>query len=172
MKHLKKLKLYNPKKPALGVTVSYLCDDDGNDWYDSQKEFSPNTVKIAYDKNGIVVAVSRDISMLWPINLSVVEFSSNKIPPNLSDSGDWVFDGLKIIPREYTDDEIIYKTEQKKKQLIENAYSLMKPLELANKHHMSTEEENKKLMELEKYVVTLNRMDTSTGQYIEFPVFK
>lgn len=170
MKHLKKLKQYIPDNPALGVTVSYLCDEDGNDWYENQKEFSPDTVKISYDENGVVVAISKDISMLWPINLSVVELSLNEVPSNLSDSGEWVFDGLMLISREYTDDECRNKAEKRKAQLIEDAYYLMKPLELADKHQMSTVEEKRKLMELEKYVVILSRLDTSSDQNIEWPV--
>lgn len=159
MKNLKNLKQYIPDEPALGTTVAYLRDEDGNDWYEHQKEFSADTVKVAYDAEGIIWAVACDVSMLWPINLSVVEVSVRNAPRGLSDTGGWVFNGSAIVPRVYSAEEIQSQTEQKKARLIDEAYAAMKPLELAVKHDMATDEEKAQLDAWERYSVLLSRIN-------------
>ncbi|HIH5644638.1 tail fiber assembly protein [Serratia marcescens] len=159
MKHLKNLKKYIPAEPALGRTVSYLCDEDGRDWYESQKDFSNDTIKVVYDADGIILSVASDVSMLWPINLSVVEVSVQNAPKGLSDSGEWVFNGSAIVPRVYSTEEIQSQTEQKKTRLIDEAYAAMKPLELAVKHDMATDEEKAQLDAWERYSVMLSRIN-------------
>ncbi|ECH0347212.1 tail fiber assembly protein, partial [Salmonella enterica] len=53
--------------------VTWLFDEDGKNWYDEQKNFAADTLKIAYNKNGIIVSISKDVSMINPAGLSVVE---------------------------------------------------------------------------------------------------
>jgi hypothetical protein len=56
-----------------GVSIMVFIDEDGNDWYKSQGEFSTTTLKFMFDEKGNVVAASWDASMLAPENLSVSE---------------------------------------------------------------------------------------------------
>ena len=67
--------------------VQVLEDDSGNDWYDIQKKFSENTLKIVIDDDDNIISYSYDVSMLNPNGYSVCELDSNvKIPHDLFSS--------------------------------------------------------------------------------------
>ncbi|OCJ30569.1 tail fiber assembly protein [Serratia sp. 14-2641] len=57
----------------------------------------------------------------------------------------------------------------RKAQLLNEAYAAMKPLELAVKHDMATDEEKAKLDAWERYSVLLSRVDTSKAPDIAWP---
>ncbi|XOQ12216.1 MAG: hypothetical protein ACFWUK_25865 [Serratia liquefaciens] len=72
--------LYEPKVVSFelrGLNVQFLKSDSGEDWYQCQKLFAKDTVKIAFDDRGVICSYSEDISSLWPINLSVAEVPNN-----------------------------------------------------------------------------------------------
>ncbi|SIY57340.1 tail fiber assembly protein [Shigella sonnei] len=78
MMHLKNIKAGNPKTPeqyqlTKKAGVVWLFCEDGKNWYEEQKNFQPDTIKIAYDENNIIVAVSKDVSTINPEGLSIVE---------------------------------------------------------------------------------------------------
>ena len=80
MMHLKNIKAGNPKTPeqyqlTKKAGVVWLYTEDGKNWYEEQKNFQPDTIKIAYDKNNVIVTVSKDVSTINPEGLSVVEVS-------------------------------------------------------------------------------------------------
>ncbi|TXE36452.1 tail fiber assembly protein [Serratia marcescens] len=159
MKLLKNLKQYTPDEPALGGAVAYLCDEDGNDWYEQQKEFSPDTVKIAYDSDGIIWAVSRDVSMLWPVNLSVAEIAEEKIPGELTDVGLWAFDGKSITPRKYSESERIKLVEEKKKQLLADANQKTQAWQTQLMLGMISDADKKLLITWMEYVQKIQALD-------------
>lgn len=159
MKLLKNLKQYTPDEPALGVAVAYLCDEDGNDWYEQQKEFSPDTVKIAYDSDGIIWAVSRDVSMLWPVNLSVAEIAEEKIPEELTDVGLWAFDGKSITPRKYSKSERLKLVEEKKKQLLADANQKTQAWQTQLMLGMISDADKKLLITWMEYVQKIQALD-------------
>lgn len=169
MKKLKNFKQYIPETPTFGTSVAYLHDEAGNDWYEQQKEFASETVKFAYDEDGIICAVTRDVSLLWPINLSVAELNEEDAPDGLSDNGQWFFDGFNIMARVYTQDEIKSQAKQKKSQLLSEVYATMKPLELAVKNNMANNEEKAQLSAWERYCVLLNRVNTDDAPDITWP---
>lgn len=169
MKHLKNLKQYAPKIPSLGLDVTYLCDEIGNDWYEHQKEFSDETVKIAYDVNGVICAFSHDVSMIWPFNLSVVEFSEEDTPKELSDTGEWIFDGKTIIPRQFSQAELEKKAQKDKDQLMALATKVIAPLQDAKELGIATEEELTKLKEWVIFRIQTNRIEVSTAPDITWP---
>ena len=77
MQHLKNLKKYTPddENSLLLIkehNVEFYISEDGRDWYESQADFSPDTLKIAYDESGIIRSISRDVSSIYPRNLSIV----------------------------------------------------------------------------------------------------
>lgn len=114
MQHIKNLKRYTPEELFLGENVIYLQDDNGIDWYAAQKLFSPDTVKLAYDESGIICAINSDVSMLWPIGLSVIELNLTKLPKRCLANGEWVFDGKKVSQRAYSAEEMMARAEAKK----------------------------------------------------------
>ncbi len=78
MMHLKNISVGNPKTLAqFQLTkrsgVIWLYSEDGKNWYEQQKNFAADTLKIAYDKNGVIVNISKDVSTINPSGLSVVE---------------------------------------------------------------------------------------------------
>ncbi|MGK0601874.1 DUF4376 domain-containing protein [Yokenella regensburgei] len=79
--------------------VMFLMSEDGADWYDCQKNFNPSSIKFAYDSQGIIrsIATDKDVSTLWPIELSVAEVLDTIENRRADISGNWGFDGDKII---------------------------------------------------------------------------
>lgn len=59
----------------------------------------------------------------------------------------------------YSTEEIQSQTGQKKARLIDEAYAAMKPLELAVKQDMATDEEKARLDAWERYSVLLSRIN-------------
>lgn len=69
MQHLKNIKSGNPKtKEQYQLTknfdVIWLWSEDGKNWYEEVKNFQPDTIKIVYDANNIIVAITKDASTL------------------------------------------------------------------------------------------------------------
>lgn len=78
MIHLKNIKIGNAKTPEqYELTkkhgVIWLYSEDGKNWYEEVKNFQPDTIKIVYDENNIIVAITKDSSTLNPEGFSVVE---------------------------------------------------------------------------------------------------
>ena len=78
MMHLKNIKAGNPKtveqyELTRQFGVVWLYSDDDRNWYEEQKNFQGDTIKIAYTADGIIVAVDKDVSTINPEGLSVVE---------------------------------------------------------------------------------------------------
>lgn len=78
MMHLKNISAGNPKTMAqIQLTkrsgVIWLYSEDRQNWYEEQKKFAADTLKIAYDQNGVIVNISKDVSTINPTGLSVVE---------------------------------------------------------------------------------------------------
>lgn len=77
--------------------VLFLFSEDGQEWYESQKQFAPDTIKFTYDSDGVIRSISRDVSALWPVNLSVAEVPDTTANRRADISGRWGFDGENII---------------------------------------------------------------------------
>ncbi|EIC0887635.1 DUF4376 domain-containing protein [Salmonella enterica subsp. enterica serovar Mikawasima] len=75
----------------------FLFSGDGQEWYESQKQFAPDTIKFAYDADGVIRSISRDVSALWPVGLSVAEIPDTTANRRADISGRWGFDGANII---------------------------------------------------------------------------
>ncbi|STE19195.1 tail fiber assembly protein [Escherichia coli] len=74
MQHLKNIKSGNPKtKEQYQLTknfdVIWLYTEDGKNWYEEVNNFQEDTIKIVYDENNIIVAITKDASTL---NLKVI----------------------------------------------------------------------------------------------------
>lgn len=78
MMHLKNIKAVNAKTlEQYELTkkhgVIWLYSEDEKNWYEEVKNFQPDTIKIVYDENNIIVAITKDASTLNPEGFSVVE---------------------------------------------------------------------------------------------------
>ncbi|EAZ3152275.1 hypothetical protein M8D79_003997 [Salmonella enterica] len=90
---LKNLTRYTPETYISGVI--YLRDDEGNDWYESQKLFREDTWKIVYGDDGIICSCAKDVSMLYPVDMSVTEVEA--LPAGFDADLTWRFDGTSIV---------------------------------------------------------------------------
>ncbi|EDI8720429.1 phage tail protein [Salmonella enterica] len=77
--------------------VLFLFSEDGQEWYESQKQFAADTIKFSYDSDGIIRSISRDVSALWPVNMSVAEVADTTANRRADISGRWGFDGENVI---------------------------------------------------------------------------
>ncbi|ELE9728656.1 tail fiber assembly protein [Enterobacter kobei] len=166
-------KNFQPYTPEVNETpelnIGYLISDEGADWYECQSEFSDATMKIGFDATGLIRTHAIDVSMLWPVGLSVTEVAMADLPEGFSGAGQWLFDGKAIIAREYTHEELVAQANIKKQKLMAAASSAIAPLQDAVDIAESTEEELTQLQAWKKYRVLLNRLDISTAPDIEWP---
>ncbi|KER01350.1 tail fiber assembly protein [Photorhabdus temperata] len=162
--------IFTPYTPKNCIPyVQYLKDDKGNDWYKIQKEFSEGTIKFTFNKAGIITSLSKDISSLFPIYLSVAELESKNIPESLDISGKWFFDGKKIIPRIYTLEERIHQIENQKTEKMVATNMTIQPLQDSIDLDIATDKEIEQLIAWKKYRVLLSKVDTSQPDRIQWP---
>lgn len=69
MMHLKNITAGNPKtKEQYQLTkqfnIKWLYSDDGKNWYEEQKNFQPDTLKMVYDHNGVIICIERMFQQL------------------------------------------------------------------------------------------------------------
>ncbi|EDV4744430.1 DUF4376 domain-containing protein [Salmonella enterica] len=102
MQNIKNFTRGNPKTAeqlaqANHHRVMFLFSGDGQEWYECQKQFAPDTIKVAYDADGIIRSLSLDVSALWPDGLSVAEVPDTTANRRADISGRWGFDGTTIV---------------------------------------------------------------------------
>lgn len=153
----------------IGGNALFLKDENGNDWYLSQKLFSKDTVKFAYDKKGVLKQINKDVSAIVPVDLSVSELAESDFPEEADQFGRWGFFDGKIEYIAPTTKELVAEAEYKKTILLEEASKIIAPLQDAVDLDMATDEEKTKLLEWKKYRIYLNRVDTSTAPDITWP---
>ncbi|EIC0887636.1 DUF4376 domain-containing protein [Salmonella enterica subsp. enterica serovar Mikawasima] len=88
-----------PEQAALAKRhhIIFLFSQDGQDWYDVQKNFANDTLKVGYDSQGIIRVISTDVSAINPTGLSVTEVPNTTANRRADISGRWGFDGENII---------------------------------------------------------------------------
>lgn len=143
MQHLKNIKSGNPKtKEQYQLTknfdVIWLYTEDGKNWYEELKNFQEDTIKILYDENNIIVAITKDASTLNPEGYSVVEIPDITANRRADDSGKWMFKDGTVVKRIYTADEQ-QQAESQKAALLSEAESVIQPLERAVRLNMATD---------------------------------
>jgi len=176
MINLKNFKRGEPQteeqKELAAVGALFLFDEDGNEWYESQKSFASDTMKIAYRDNGVVAAIARnytDVSSLFPDGMSVAEVENTEQNRRADNRGGWVFDGTGIAERVYTPQEQAAEAEAQKTRLLAAATKVIDPLQDAVELELATDKEASLLKEWKTYRVLLNRVDTSAAPDIEWP---
>ncbi|MEG1691340.1 MAG: tail fiber assembly protein [Hafnia sp.] len=177
MQHLKNMKKYTPDdENSLFLikehNVEFYISDDGSDWYKSQADFLPDTLKIAYDKEDIIRCISQDVSSINPRDLSVVEVEFNTKNKAVNISGGWIFNGGEIKPRQYSQEELRTQAEARKTELLSAAAVAIAPLQDAVDEGIATVEETAALSEWKKYRVTVMRVDVSKPEWPPLPDIK
>ncbi|WP_241355178.1 tail fiber assembly protein, partial [Escherichia coli] len=132
--------------------VIWLYTEDGKNWYEEVKNFQPDTIKIVYDENNIIVEVP--------------DITSNR---RADDSGKWMFKDGAVIKRIYTAGEQQQQAESQKATLLSEAESVIRPLERAVRLSMATDEERSRLEAWERYSVLVSRVDTANPEWPDKP---
>ncbi|ECE0503531.1 tail fiber assembly protein [Salmonella enterica subsp. enterica] len=174
MMHLKNIVAGNPKTPeqyqlTKKFGVVWLFDEDGKNWHEEQKKFSADSLKIAYDKNNIIVDINKDVSAINPEGYSVIELPDITANRRADVSGSWMFNGEQVSKRIYSPEELRQQAEAKKVKLLEEAESVITPLARAVKLGIATDEERQRLEVWEQYSVLVSRVDTSDPDWPEKP---
>ncbi|EAW1173936.1 tail fiber assembly protein [Salmonella enterica subsp. enterica] len=174
MQNFKNFKLIEPSIDQLKKYASFagtpliLESEDGQDWYECQKLFSDDTVKIQYDSDGIIRGVIDKpipergniyaVSMLWPVNASVAELALDDYPDGVTLDGTWKYD--EETRNIYQDADIvssqviINNTRQLNKLLSVCAVSAF-PLQSRVDVGCAIDEQVTALAELKQYVIDL-----------------
>lgn len=159
----KKFERYTPVEPLYG-NVSYSRNADG-DWYEQQKNFAEDTLKILYDDGGRISAFTRDVSQLPdPTGFYVAELSVKAI-----DIDKQRFIGGELVEYQKSQSELIADSEAMKVSLRLKADSEIAWRQDAVDAGIATEEETAALSEWKKYRVLLMRVDTSKPVWPEKP---
>ncbi|EFS2935262.1 tail fiber assembly protein [Escherichia coli] len=174
MLHLKNITAGNPKTAeqyqiTRKYNVTWLFSEDDKNWYEEQKNFQPDTIKIAYDKNNVIVTISKDVSTINPEGLSVVEVSDITENRRADNDGNWMFLDGKVVKREYTEQALQQQAELQKAALLSAAESVIQPLERAVRLNMATNEERARLESWERYSVLVSRVDTAKPEWPQKP---
>ncbi|EPB5228255.1 TPA: tail fiber assembly protein [Citrobacter freundii] len=175
MKHLKNIVAGNAKTPdqfqlTKRFGVIWLFSADGKNWYEEQKNFSADTIKIAYDKNNVIVGINKDVSTIHPDGLSVVEVPDITANRRADASGNWMFLDDRVIKRIYTPDELRQQAEAKKTRLLADATPRINWLEDAQKDGDISADEETELTAMRAYRTALRRLDLSAAPEINWPV--
>lgn len=168
MQDIKNFTPYKPESPVISG-AAHLKSEDGHDWYECQKMFSPDTIKVEYDNNGVITCISRDVSGFWPVGKSVAEVPDTEENRRADISGGWKFKDGKVVQRVYSPEELRKKAEAEKVRCLAEAESAIAPLARAVKMKIATDEEIKRLEAWELYSVMVNRVDTANPDWPEKP---
>ncbi|HBC6391939.1 TPA: tail fiber assembly protein [Citrobacter freundii] len=157
MKQFKKLKLYEPDVKIFPSAL-YLRDEKGKDWYSVIESFSPDTLKIAYRDDGVIVSCEKDASGLFPVNLSVAEIAETSVTVGQSiTDGSWRYiDGKLQQIRNYLAD-----AEAERDNRMAEVTTRINWLEDAQKDGDISADEETELTALRAYRTALRRLNLS-----------
>lgn len=167
---LTNFKLYTPEDPeklALqsDINVLFIRSAEGVDWYDAQKLFKTDLLKIIFKwDTGEILSVSKDVTTLWPIDVCIADIEYDA-DASIEDFKDKVFNPRtgKIIDRVKTKKEIQAEADREVSNRMADATALISPLQYAKDLDMISEEESAYLKELQRYVVYLSRVTSQEG---------
>ncbi|MCZ8881460.1 tail fiber assembly protein [Escherichia albertii] len=166
MMHLKNIKAGNPKtveqyELTRQFGVVWLYSDDDRNWYEEQKNFQGDTIKIAYTADGIIVAVDKDVSTINPEGLSVVEVPDITANRRADISGNWLFKDGAVIKRTYTGEEQRQQAENEKQNLLQLVRDKTQLWDSQLRLGIISDENKQKLTEWLLYAQKVESTDTS-----------
>ncbi|WP_045441423.1 tail fiber assembly protein [Citrobacter sp. S-77] len=157
MKHFTNFKLYEPDDKKL-PTALYLRDENGNDWYSVIDSFLPDTFKVSYRDDGVVIGCELDATGLFPVNLSVAEIAHADVPAEFSvPDGSWFYKDGKL--QQIRDYQSMALAERDMRMA--EATKRIDWLDNAQKDGDISAEEETELVTLRTYRSELRRLDLS-----------
>ena len=168
---LNNFKKYVPDCPNMQqliteINAEFLISDEGVDWYESQKLFNPDFLKVVFEGDtGKILMATRDVTCIpTPHGLCVadVDYDSTVTIIDLHDKVYDVSTGT-IVDKVFTEEEVKAQVESKIASLQKEVSALITPLQYANDLDVATEEEKAYLKNLKLYSVSLIRIPLQDG---------
>ncbi|AQW76251.1 phage tail protein [Escherichia coli M8] len=150
--------------------VTWLFSEDGKNWYEEQKNFASDTIKMVYTGDGRVVWVGKDVTGIEPRNASVIEVPDITANRRITAPGYWF----------YRNDEFVFdyklKAEDERDALLKQVSIMTSEWEKDLLLGLISDEDREKLKAYRIYAKSLQAMDfniiTDKTSYnaIEWPV--
>ncbi|MBT0721055.1 tail fiber assembly protein [Rosenbergiella collisarenosi] len=173
IKNFEKVHPSTPEQLSLSEEcgVIYLQSADGQDWYECQKRFRQDTMKLCFDANNVIRMITRaetgnDVSSLWPEGMSVTELKDTPQNRRADITGGWIYVDEKVVERELSDTDRLERATDQQRKLIKIAAEKIAPLQDALDLEIATEEETQRLKEWKRYRVMLSRVELNTDAVI------
>ncbi|HHD8975353.1 TPA: tail fiber assembly protein [Escherichia coli] len=175
MLHLKNITAGNPKtaeqyQMTKRHSIVWLFSEDGKNWYEEQKNFASDTIKVAYNERGRVVWVGKDVTGIEPTNVSIIELPDITTNRRITVSGYWF----------YRNDEFVFdyklKAEDERDAQLQRVSIMTSEWEKDLLLGLISDEDREKLKAYRIYAKSLQAMDfspiTDKASYnaIEWPV--
>ncbi|MCX3187239.1 tail fiber assembly protein [Escherichia coli] len=144
-----------------------LRDEQGREWYSSQGLFSADTVKIMYDSENIVRAITTDVSTLYPNMHSVAEVE--EIPEGTDIYGGWIYSDGAVIEKPLSHNEIVTQADLKKSSLLDEARSTISLWQTELQLGIISDEDKTSLIAWMNYIKAVQAVDTSKVPDITWP---
>lgn len=162
-------KKYEPDNPEVSGAL-YLKNENGLDWYDAQRMYSDDTLKVSINEYGHVKSYSYDASALFPLDCAVIELEPKNVPLDLNSDEEWVIVNNDIVRRELTEDERIKANKVEMIRQLSIARDKIEVLSDAVEFNVATDIEMQQLTEWKRYRLALTRINISKVSDIEWPL--
>lgn len=155
---------YRPENPY--PNALYLINEEGDDWYEYQKFFQPDTYKVVFNHTGEISRVTKDATDLFPQNQQIAEVAD--IPEDFHPY-DYRFESGQFIPVEKSMGDIIAANEGVQTKLITQATQVISPLVVLEQSGLLEGSRAVKLEAYRGYLKTLMKVDLSDPTWPEMP---
>ncbi len=160
MLHLKNITAGNPKtaeqyQMTKQHGITWLFSEDDKNWYEEQKNFASDTIKMVYTGDGRVVWVGKDVTGIEPRNASVIEVPDITANRRITVPGYWF----------YCDDKFVFdyklKAEDERDALLKQVSIMTSEWEKELLLGLISDEDREKLKAYRIYAKSLQAMDFS-----------
>lgn len=161
MLHLKNITAGNPKtaeqyQMTKRHSIVWLFSEDGKNWYEEQKNFASDTIKVAYNERGRVVWVGKDVTGIEPTNVIIIELPDITTNRRITAPGYWF----------YRNDEFVFdyklKAEDERDALLKQISIMTSDWEKDLLLGLISDEDREKLKAYRIYAKSLQALDFST----------
>lgn len=152
----------------LKVGVSFLYTDNDICWYSLATKYpEPELYKIMVDANNKVCAMSTDITMLYPMDCTVIITDSIPAAMKTSEPSLWRLVGKTFEP-DYS--AAITQAERRKLEALRVSSIKVDTLRDAINSELATDDEKRLFKAWTDYRIKVNRLDTKLGSAMTLPV--
>ncbi|MFB5745049.1 tail fiber assembly protein [Cedecea sp. S5-13] len=177
MKHYKNFKKVEPTAAQIkrfgketAQRLEFLASENGECWFECQKLFADDTIKIMYDSNNIILAIVDEpipgmgdtlcAGALWPRNMSVMEVAPADFPVGCCADGAWSVMGGEIIRDEKLVELLAIRRNTKiRDKKVMAAMAQLNMLQISATMKASRAGDTNKLAALHKEIITLRDID-------------